>query len=86
MAEIIGALAKNGLVGFVMAVVIALVIPSIKLIIVDALLASGPKMPLIGIRWGLPEFIIGGILGALAAKVIWQVYFGALVKNLFNIG
>jgi len=86
MAEIIGTMVKNGMVGFVMAVVIALIVPSIKLIVVDALLASGPKVPLIGIRWGLPEFIIGGILGTLAARVIWKIYFSELVKTLFNIG
>ena len=86
MPEIVVALVKNGVVGFVMGVVIALLVPSIKLVVVDALLATGPKVPLVGIRWGLPEFIIGGILGALAAKAIWQIYFGSFVKNLFNIG
>ena len=85
MAEILGATIKNGVVGFLMAALIALVVPSIKLVVVDALLASGPKVPIIGIRWGLPEFIIGGILGALAAKIIWSAFLGAFVKDLFDI-
>ena len=85
MQEILVATVKNGLVGFLMAVLIALIVPSVKLVVVDALLASGPKMPLIGLRWGLPEFLIGGALGVLAAKIIWQATVGAFVRDLFNI-
>lgn len=86
MPEILTALLKNAMVGFFLTVVIALTVSGVKLIVVDALLSTGPKMPLIGIRWGLPEFILGGILGTIAARVIWQVYVGSFIKNLFNTG
>ena len=47
----------------------------------------GPhRSPFVGGGWGLPEFIVGGLLGGLAARAIWQVYFAELVKRLFNIG
>ena len=86
MSEIALSVVKNAVVGLFLALVIALIIPGIKLIVVDALLGSGPKMPLIGIRWGLPEFIIGSIVGGLIAKVVWKAVVADFVKALFNIG
>ena len=82
--DILGTLAKNAAVGFGLALIIGLTVTSIKVIAVDALLGSGPKVPLIGIRWGLPEFILGGVIGGLASKVAWQIYFADLIKRLFN--
>ncbi len=85
MSEILLAIVKNGFVGLVLTLAIALIVTSLKLIVVDALLGSGPKMPFIGLRWGLPEFILGSIAGGLAAKVVWKVYVADLVKQTFNI-
>ena len=82
--DVIGALAKNAVVGFGLALIIGLTVASVKVITVDALLGSGPKMPLIGIRWGLPEFILGGIAGTILTKILWQVYVADLVKRVFN--
>jgi hypothetical protein len=42
-------------------------------------------VPLIGIRWGPPEFIIGGIPGGLRAKEVRKLYVADLVKGLFDI-
>ncbi len=76
---------ENGAVGLMLTLAIALMVTSLKLIVVDALLGSGPKMSFIGLRWSLPEFILGSIAGGLAAKVVLKVYVADLVKQTFSI-